>query len=68
MQMVSVKGPRPQRRLRKIFGWSVCAPGYLPGTPTSRGAGCEAHKSGSVRGAPGRPGVPTRRRTALATT
>jgi len=30
-------------------------------TPTSRRAGCEAHKSGSVRGAPARAGVPTRR-------
>ena len=32
----------------------------VPPTPTSRRAGCEAHKSGSVRGAPGRTGVPTR--------
>jgi hypothetical protein len=28
---------------------------------SSRRAGCEDHKSGSERGAPGRPGVPTRR-------
>lgn len=32
-----------------------------PRTSASRRAGCEAHKSGSVRGAPGRLGVPTRR-------
>ena len=31
-----------------------------PRTPASQRAGCEAHKSGSVRGAPGRPGAPTR--------
>jgi group II intron reverse transcriptase/maturase len=30
-------------------------------TSSTRRAGCEAHKSGSVRGAPGKPGVPTRR-------
>ena len=33
-----------------------------PRTPASRRAGCEAHKSGSVRGAPGQLGAPTRRR------
>jgi len=32
-----------------------------PRTPASRKAGCEAHKSGFVRGAPARAGVPTRR-------
>jgi hypothetical protein len=30
-------------------------------TPTSRRAGCGAHKSGSVRGVPVRAGAPTRR-------
>jgi hypothetical protein len=32
-----------------------------PRTSASRKAGCEAHKSGFVRGAPGQLGAPTRR-------
>ena len=31
-----------------------------PRTSVSRGAGCDAHKSGSVRGVPVRAGAPTR--------
>ena len=42
---------------RKRRRWST---GLSSRTPATRRAGCEIHQSGSVRGAPGQPGVPTR--------
>jgi hypothetical protein len=43
-----------------VFGWTLTGGMVSSRTPASRRTGCEAHKSGFVRGAPGKPGAPTR--------